>query len=460
MSLTDSLSPLQHRGLTSDAAGSARRIPGSPLALDDRGRRRQLVRAVIASTAGTTVEWYDFFLYNAAAALVFPRLFFPSSDPYVATLLSFSTLFAGFAARPVGAALFGHFGDRIGRRALLVTTMVVMGVATMAIGLVPSYASIGIWGAVLLTLLRSLQGIAVGGEWSGSVLMSGEWAMQRRRGFTTSFAQMGAPLGLILANGALSAMSVLQDDATFFAWGWRVPFLGSFVLVVIGLYIRIGVLESPVFERLKTDGKVVRAPLVKVLSENWREVILTTLVRTGQLVPYYVFTTYVLSYGTQVLGLSRTTLLTCMSLRSLTSIVIMPLAGHLSDVYGRKRVVGAGLMGAAVWSFVYFELLDTRAVPLILMAMIVDSIVQELQYAPQAALIAENFPASRRYSGSGLGYHLAAITAGGPAPLVAAYLYERFQTPLVIAGFVFASTLISFATFPWLKDRAGSLDDF
>jgi MFS family permease len=446
--------------MTSYAADPVDGISGGPLVLDDRTRRRHLVRAVVASTVGTTVEWYDFFLYNAAAALVFPRIFFPSSDPYVATLLSFSTLFAGFAARPVGAALFGHFGDRIGRKALLVTTMMVMGVATMAIGLVPSYQSIGIWGAVLLTVLRSLQGIAVGGEWSGSVLMAGEWASPGRRGFTTSFAQMGAPLGLILANGALSVMTVLQDDATFLAWGWRVPFLGSFVLVAIGLYIRIGVLESPVFAKLKTEGKVVRAPLVHVLRENWREVMLTTLLRTGQLVPYYVFTTYILSYGTQVLGMSRTTLLTCVSLRSFTSILMIPVAGHLSDVYGRKRIVGMGLVGVAVWGFVYFQLLDTTAIPLIMLAMIVDSVVQDLQYAPQAALIAENFPASRRYSGSGLGYHLAAITAGGPAPLVAAYLYERYETPLAIAAFVLVSTAISLATFPWLKDRAGSLDGF
>jgi MFS family permease len=421
-------------------------------------RRRHLVRAVVASTVGTTVEWYDFFLYNAAAALIFPKQFFPDSDPYVATLLSFSTLFAGFAARPVGAALFGHFGDRIGRKALLVTTMMVMGVSTMAIGLVPSYEAIGIWGAVLLTLLRSLQGMAVGGEWSGSVLMAGEWASPGRRGFTTSFAQMGAPLGLILANGALSLMTVVQDEQTFLAWGWRVPFLGSFALVALGLFIRRGVLESPVFAKLKGDGKIVRAPVAKVLTENWREVILTTLLRTGQLVPYYVFTTYILSYGTQVLGLSRTTLLACVSLRSFTSIVMIPVAGHLSDVYGRKRVVGTGLIGVAVFGFVYFGLMNTKAIPLIFLAMVVDSVLEDLQYAPQAALIAENFPASRRYTGSGLGYHLAAITAGGPAPLIAAFLFEKFQSSTAIAVFVLVSAVISLATLPALKDHAGSLD--
>jgi MFS family permease len=306
--------------------------------------------------------------------------------------------------------------------------------------------------------LRSLQGMAVGGEWSGSVLMAGEWASPGRRGFTTSFAQMGAPLGLILANGALSLMTVVQDEQTFLAWGWRVPFLGSFALVALGLFIRRGVLESPVFAKLKSDGKIVRAPVAKVLTENWREVILTTLLRTGQLVPYYVFTTYILSYGTQVLGLSRTTLLACVSLRSFTSIVMIPVAGHLSDVYGRKRVVGTGLIGVAVFGFVYFGLMNTKAIPLIFLAMVVDSVLEDLQYAPQAALIAENFPASRRYTGSGLGYHLAAITAGGPAPLIAAFLFETFQSSTAIAVFVLVSAVISLATLPALKDHAGSLD--
>jgi MFS family permease len=428
------------------------------LVLDDATRRTHLRRAVIASTVGTTVEWYDFFLYGSAAALVFPRLFFSDLDPFVAEMLSWVTFYAGFVGRPLGAAVFGHFGDRIGRKALLVTTMLVMGLSTTAIGLVPTYASIGMWGAVLLTILRALQGMAVGGEWSGSVLMAGEWAPSQRRGFTTSFAQMGAPLGLIIANSALTVMTSIQDEATFLSWGWRVPFVASMVLVAVGLYIRIGVLESPVFADIKARGKVARAPVVEVLRQNWREVALTTLLRTGQLAPYYITTTYVLVYGTQVLGLSRATLLTCVTIRAVAGLLAIPVAGHLSDRFGRKRIVGIGCVATGLWIFAVFELFDTRAIPLIIFGLVMDGIFQDLQYGPQAAVIAENFPASRRYTGSGLGYHLAAITAGGPAPLVASYLFEQYQSSLAIAIFAMVTTLISLATLPFLKDRAGTLD--
>ena len=283
----------------------------------DPARPRHLRRAVIASTIGTTIEWYNFFLYGSAAALVFPKLFFPSSDPFVGTILSFSTFFVGFVARPLGAALFGHFGDRIGRKALLVITMMVMGVATMAVGLVPSYQSIGAWSAVLLTLFRALQGLAVGGEWSGSVLIaervgaaqSPRVLHQLRAGRRAARDDGRQPVAV--GDGRLT------DDAEFLAWGWRMPFLASVLLVGVGLYIRIGVLESPVFAAFKARGQGRPAPIAEVLRYNWREVALTTLVRTGQLAPYYIFTTYILTYGTQVLGLSRTMLLNiCRSDRS------------------------------------------------------------------------------------------------------------------------------------------------
>ena len=308
-------------------------------------------RAVVSSSLGTTIEWYDFFLYGVAAATVFPRQFFPSSDPFVATLLSFSTFFVGFVARPIGAAVFGHYGDRIGRKALLVTTMILMGVATTGIGLVPSYQAIGIWGAVLLTVGRVLQGMAVGGEWSGSVLMAGEWTDPKRRGFTTSFAQLGAPAGMVLANGALALMSLVTDEDEFLAWGWRVPFLASVVLVFVGYWIRIGVLETPVFERLKAQGKVASAPLVDVLRNHWREVGLTALLRTGQQVPFYIFTTFIVTYATQQLQLSRAMVLNLVMLMALISCFTIPLMGHLSDKVGRRRVTAIGC-----WVMVIYRL--------------------------------------------------------------------------------------------------------
>jgi MFS family permease len=427
--------------------------------ISDAVRRRESIRAIVASTVGTTIEWYDFYLYGSAAALVLPRLFFSGLDASTAAILSWVTFYFGFLGRPLGAVLFGHFGDRIGRKALLVTTMMVMGIATTAIGLVPSYAAIGIWGAVFLTLLRIVQGMAVGGEWSGSVLMAGEWAPPERRGLASSFPQMGSPLGLILGNSVLAAMTSLQDEATFFAWGWRVPFLLSLVLIGVGLYIRLGVLESPVFAKIKADGKIVRAPVAVVIRENWREVALTALLRSGQLAPYYISTTFILAYGTQVLGLSRAVLLNCVTIRAFAGLAVLPLAGHLSDTYGRKRTIAAGCVGTALSMFVLFGLMDTRSVALIIVALVVDGVFQDLQYGPQAAVIAENFPASRRYTGAGLGYNLAAITAGGPAPLIASYLFERFHTSAAIAAFGLATTLISLATLPALRNRAGALDE-
>src|SRR5688572_22070095 len=242
-------------------------------------RRAHERRAVVASSVGTAIEWYDFFLYGFAAALIFQQQFFPKQDPYTGVLLSFGTYFVGFAARPLGAAIFGHLGDRIGRKASLISTLMMMGIATAAIGLIPDYESIGIWGAVLLTVGRMLQGIAVGGEWGGSVLLAAEWSHQGRRGFAASWPQWGAPVGLLLANGAVALTTMLVGDAAFASWGWRLPFFASVVLVVIGLWIRTGVHEPPAFRRMRDGGAVVKAPVREVLRKNGREVVLTALLR-------------------------------------------------------------------------------------------------------------------------------------------------------------------------------------
>lgn len=420
--------------------------------------RRHRVRAVVSSAVGTTIEWYDFFLYGIAAATVFPQKFFPESDPFVATLLSFSTFFVGFAARPLGAAVFGHYGDRIGRKALLVTTMVLMGVATMAIGMVPSYEQIGIWGAVLLSIGRVLQGMAVGGEWSGSVLMAGEWTDPKRRGFTTSFAQFGAPAGLVLANGALALMSAGTSEADFLAWGWRIPFLASVVLIFVGLYIRLGVLETPVFAAHKAAGTLAKAPLVDTLRHHWRVVLLATLLRSGQVVPFYIFTTYIITYATQQLGYSRETVLNFVMIQSVLSMATIPLMGHLSDRFGRRQVIAVGCVAMVFFPFAYFWMVNTGSLALGLIAIALGLPIHDIQYGPQAAIIAEAFPGSLRYSGSSLGYQFASITAGGPAPIVALLLFREFGTAMAVAAFMAVCSLISLAALWALPHRSGELD--
>jgi metabolite-proton symporter len=423
-----------------------------------RARDRMKVRAVAASAVGTTIEWYDFFLYGVAAALVFPQKFFPTSDPYVGTLLAFSTYFVGFIARPFGAAIFGHFGDRLGRKASLVATLVLMGAATIAIGLVPGYDRIGIWGAVWLTMFRVLQGIGVGGEWGGAVLMAGEWTDAKRRGFTTSFAQFGAPAGMVLANGALAVVTLTTTEEVFLDWGWRVPFLASALLLFVGLYIRFGVLETPIFAQLKSQGRVEPMPVARVLREHWREVVLTALLRTGQQTPFYIFTTYVLTYGTQQLGLERAVVLNLVMVQALVSMAAIPLFGHLSDIFGRRRITAIGCIVMMIFPFAYFGMLDSGIFWLLALAIILGLPLHDLQYGPQAAYIAERFPGRLRYSGASLGYQLASITAGGPAPLVALFLFQTFGTSMAVAAYVAATAVVSLVCVWLLRDRGESLD--
>ena len=418
--------------------------------------RRHARRAVLASTVGTMIEWYDFYLYGLVAALVFGRLYFPGQDQFSGTLLALSTFFVGFLARPLGAAIFGHYGDRIGRKATLIATLLLMGISTVLIGLVPTYDSIGIWGAVLLTLLRMLQGIGVGGEWGGSVALATEWAeYDKRRGLVGSLPQLGSPLGLLLALAVLNIVSLSGSPAWFNAIGWRIPFLLSIVLIGLGLWIRLGILETPVFARMLERRQVHQTPVLEVIRHHWRQIALTCLIRTGQQAPFYLFTTFLVSYGTSTLGFSRNFLFGTVLVASCVSLVTTPLFGHLSDRIGRKRMYVIGALTMMVFAFPYYAMLDTQIGAVVVLAVLLSLPVHDMQYGPQAAFIAESFPAGIRYSGSSLGYQLASITSGGPAPLIAAWLIHSFGTSMAVSAYLAIIAAISAVSAMILRDRSG-----
>ncbi|MGB9376156.1 MAG: MFS transporter [Mycobacteriales bacterium] len=396
------------------------------------GHRR---RAAIASTVGTTIEWYDFFLYGTMAALVFPHVFFPGSSPYSGVLAAFATQFVGFAARPIGAAIFGHFGDRVGRKFTLVTTLMLMGVATFLMGLLPGRASIGLAAPVILVVLRVVQGIGVGGEWGGSVLLSMEWGSQRKRGLMASFPQLGVPMGLLLSTGMVKLMENTAGDS-FDTWGWRVPFLASIVLVGIGLYVRLRVLESPAFAEVKQQRAVARMPVWEVIRTQPREILTSAFVRMSEQAPFYLFITFVLTYGTKKLGLARGDLLNYTLIAAALGLISVPLFGYLSDRIGRRLTYGIGIAGTAIFAFPYFGLLNTKSAGLVLLAIVLSLVVHDVQYGPQAALIAESFGTNVRYSGAGLGYQLASVIAGGPAPLIAAAILERTGSSTWISAYI------------------------
>jgi MFS family permease len=422
---------------------------------------RQRRRAVIASTVGTTVEWYDFFLYGTAAALIFPKVFFPGGSTYSGVLASFATQFVGFAARPIGAAVFGHFGDRIGRKATLVSTLLLMGVATFLIGLLPSRAAIGVTAPFLLVLLRVIQGIGVGGEWGGSVLLSMEWGSQRRRGLMASFPQLGVPLGLLTSTGAVKLLDRWTGDG-FETWGWRIPFLLSAVLVIIGLYVRLRVLESPAFAQVRRQQAVVALPGWEVLRTQWREVLTSALVRMSEQAPFYLFITFVLTYGTRQLGLARGDLLNYTLVAASVGCITVPLFGHLSDLFGRRLVYGVGVVGTAVFAFPYFGLLNTKTAGLVLLGIVLSLVFHDMQYGPQAALIAESFGTNIRYSGAGLGYQLASVIAGGPAPLIAAAILEHTGSSTWISLYIVGCCIVSMLALLLLPRRpvSASVDPY
>ena len=417
--------------------------------------RTELRKAVIAATVGTTIEWYDFFIYGTAAGLVFGKLYFPNQDPLTATLAAFATYFVGFAGRPIGAAIFGHYGDRIGRKATLIATLLLMGIATFLIAFVPSYASIGIWGAVILTLLRVLQGIGVGGEWGGSVLIAMEWARTHgSRGLVASWPQFGVPSGLFLSNLAILAFSSWAGDQ-FLTWGWRIPFLLSIGLVGVGLWVRLGILETPVFQRLVSTRTIERAPILEVIKKQPKEIILSALCRMAEQAPFYIFTAFVFAYGTGTLKLPRNLILGAVLAASLVSFVTIPLAGHISDRIGRRRMylIGAAVMG--VFGFLYFGMIDTAAPVAVFIAIVLSLIPHDMMYGPQAALIAEAFTPRLRYSGASLGYQLASVIAGGPAPLIATALFAAYRSGYAIAVYILACAVVSLVSAAFMPDYTG-----
>jgi metabolite-proton symporter len=400
-------------------------------------------KVIVASLVGTSLEWYDFFIYGTAAALVFNQLFFPSFEPLVGTLLAFTTYAVGFVARPLGGLIFGHYGDRIGRKNVLVVTLLLMGIATFAIGLMPTYATIGVWAPILLVALRFLQGLGLGGEWGGAVLMTLESGSANRRGLNASWPQVGVPVGLLMANGILALMSALTDEPAFLRWGWRVPFLLSGVLVLVGLWIRMTIAESPLFREVEESHTKAGAPIMEVLRRYPKQVLLAIGARVGVDVAFYTFVLFITTYVATYLKLPRNYALNAVLIAAAVQVLLIPFFGSLSDRFARRPVYLAGAIGAAVWVFVFFTLLDTGQFWLIVLATVIALVFHAAMYGPQAAFISEMFPTKVRYTGASMGYQLAGIIGGALAPIISVALLDRFDTSIAVSVYAVIMLLVT-----------------
>ncbi|MED3995586.1 MFS transporter [Peribacillus frigoritolerans] len=417
--------------------------------------KKQMRRILIASLVGSSIEWFDYFLYGTVSALVFNQLFFVNEDPTIGLLLSYASFALAFFIRPFGGVIFSHIGDRIGRKKTLVLTLSLMGVATFGMGLLPTYQAVGIWAPILLITLRLVQGLGIGGEWGGALLLAVEYAPAKKRGLFGAIPQMGVTIGMLLGTVALSIMTLLPENA-FMTWGWRIPFIFSALLVFFGLWIRKGIDETPSFKKVKESGEVPKLPIVETLKNYWREVLIAVGAKVVETAPFYIFSTFVVSYATANLGFSRTATLTAVMIATIITTILIPIMGNLSDKIGRKKLFIGGTIGMVLFAFPYFWLLQQKSVLLLIVATVIGlGVIWAPITAVLGTMFSEIFDAKIRYTGITLGYQIGAALAGGTAPLVATALLDKFNNSYVpVALYIIFASVLSLAAIWAVKDRS------
>lgn len=418
--------------------------------------RRTLIEAVVASTIGTTIEWYDFFLYGLVAGMVFGKVFFPNADPFTGTILAFGTYSIGFLARPLGGVVFGYMGDRVGRKSMLVTTLLLMGTSTLAIGFLPTYAQIGIAAPILLTVLRFVQGLGVGGEWGGAVLLALEYSPGSRRGFAASWPQAGVPLGLLSSALVVAVCEGQLSKADFEEWGWRIPFYLSALLIVVGLLIRLRIMETPLFAAVLEKNEVAEAPLSETIRRHWRDILLVAGSRITENAAFYLFTATAISYGDVALGVGSAVMLRAVYIAALIELVTIPLFGWLSDRFSRRKTYLVGCVFLLLFALPYYALLDTREPIWIITATVLGLCVgHAMLYSVQASFIPELFGTKLRCTGASIGYQLAVPLSGGIAPLIAAFLIKWYPNQYwPLAGYIIVNSLISLTCVWYLAETS------